>query len=236
VVLLAGATAFSAVVAAIIPNLGWNLLADAISLWFGLFVVDLALAKGRAEAELPAHRAMVDDLVRVRSPISQVLMLFLWEAATMADIPEMRLAARGEGDVAEILSRKALASPAPMRKLGLITGPQASWKDVIFRGLSPEALRLESLIARYITVADSPILAALQGLETSMFADVMRGRIVYADDAILRVVMWRSLIQSLAALDTELEVALTRHPDRGAALGPASYVDLAITFVEQGVA
>lgn len=235
IVLLTGATLFSFVVTAIVPNLGWNLLADSISLWFGYFAIQVALAKERAETERPAHRAMVDDLLRMRSSISQILMLFLCEAATRTDIPQMQAAAHSEGDVAEIMARKALSDPAPMQRLGLVTAPQQSWKNIIFHGLSPQALRLETLIARYVTVADSPVLAALQGLETSMFADYLRGRLVYSDNPISNLMLWRSLIHSLTALDEELEGALAQHTDRGARLGPGSYIDLAINFVEGGV-
>ena len=97
-----------------------------------------------------------------------------------------------------------------------------------------EGLRFEVLIARYINVADAPTLAALQGIETCLFMDVLRGMLVFDDDIILEV-FWRSLIQSLAKLDIELSAMLELHEDRGALLGPASYVDQAIDFIERNV-
>lgn len=108
VVPLAGATAFSLVVVAIHPDLGLNLLADALALWFGLFVVEVAVELARVEARRPAHRAMIDDLLRVRQPIGQILMLALWQAGHVGDLPTMRAASRSDGEVAHILERVRL--------------------------------------------------------------------------------------------------------------------------------
>jgi hypothetical protein len=234
IVPLIGASAFSVIVALFWKDLGLNLVADAAALWFGLFVVEVASEKGRADARKPAHRAMVDDLVRLRTPVTHVLSLLLWETATPSDIPSLRAALRGEGDVAKILARRRLTtSPALMRQLGILSGPQLTWWQVINKALSPQALRLEVLIARYVGVADATTLAALQGLEVCLFMDVLRGRILFDDDLILEV-FWRSLIQSLAALDAELEAALMLHEDRGAVLGPASYIDFPLGQIEKG--
>lgn len=232
---LAGASAFSAIFAVVYPPLGLNLVADALALWFGLFVVEVALEKGRADARKPAHRAMLDDLLRLRQPISQILFLLLWETATKGDIETLHAASRGQCDVAAILARRKLTtSPAPLRQLGILSGPQLTWWQVINVTLSPNSLRLEVLIARYINVADAPTLAALQGIETCLFMDILRGRIIFDDDVILEV-FWRSLIQSVANLDISISEMLEPHDDRGAVLGPASYVDQALQFIEQGV-
>jgi hypothetical protein len=221
---LLGASAFSVVCALVYPELGLNLVADSAALWFGLFVVEVAVEKGRADARRPAHRAMVDDLVRLRGPVDHILMLLLLETARPVDAPTLQAALKGEGDVAKILSRRRLTtSPAPMMQLGVISGGQLTWWQVIHHALSPDALRLEVLIARYIGVADAPTLAALQGLEVCIFSDVLRGRISFDDDIILEV-FWRSLIQSLAALDQELYAALDHHADRAAVLGSDMYV------------
>lgn len=226
IVPLVGATAISVVIAIGWPDFGLNLVADSAALWFGLFVVEVGLTKGRADADKPAHKAMVDDLLRLRQPIDRILYLVLLETATKADVEVMRAAHRGEGDVAAILARLPLTtSPAPMRLLlGHRTGPQQSWKEAIFTYLSPQALRLETLIARYVGVADAPMLAALQGLETCLFMDVIRGIFPF-DDKLMREVFWRSLVESLSALDKELGLALDQHDDRGSLPGHASYAD-----------
>ena len=233
IVPLVGATVFSIVVAFGWQDLGLNLVADCAALWFGLFVVEVAVTKGRAEADKPAHRAMVDDLLRLREPINHILFLLLLETATMADAEVLRAAHRGEVDVAMILTRRKLTSSlAPMRQLGVLGGPQLTWQQVVWTYLSPQALRPETLIARYIAVADSPTLAALQGLETCFFMDTIRGRFPFDDDIVLEI-FWRSLIQSLAALDKELGLALDQHEDRGAILGHAPYAEMALGFIER---
>lgn len=215
-------------------ELGVNLVADMASLWFGLFVVEIALEKDRADMRKPARKAMVDDLIRLRRPITHVLSLILWDAATPDDLPELRLVAKGDGDIAKILARRRLTrSPAPMLQLGVLSGPKLTWWQAINLALSPDALRLEVLIARYITVADAPTLAALQRLEASLFMDVLRGRLVFDDDIMLES-FWRDLIQSLAALDAELEIALREHIDRGAVLGAASYINFVVGQIERG--
>lgn len=231
---LSGASVVSVVIALTYPPLGMNLVADALALWFGLFVVEVALEKGRADVRKPAHRAMVHDLIRLRMPISQILFVLLWETATKDDLETLRAASRGECDVANILARrKLIPSQAPMRQLGIF-GQQLTWWQVINAGLSPRALRLEVLIARYISVADAATLSALQGIETCLFMDVLQGKIAFDDDIILDV-FWRSLIQSLAALDIELAAMLRQHGDLGATLGPATYIDMVIDFIERGV-
>jgi hypothetical protein len=228
IVPLCGATVFSVVVMMIWPDLGLNLFADVLALWFALFAIDIALEKGRAEANRPAHRAMVDDLLRLRRPIDHVLSLMLAETAGPADLPHLSEVAKGHGDVATILARKRLmTSPAPVRQLGWINGPEISWWDAIRLILSPTALRLDILIARYVSVANAETLAALQGLETSAFADFLRGQLSFDDDIVLEI-FWRSLIQSLAKLDAELALALEQHDDRGAIVGPPSYLAMAM--------
>jgi hypothetical protein len=121
-----------------------------------------------------------------------------------------------------------------MKQLGIFSGLQLTWWQVINSALSPHALRLEVLIARYISVADAAMLAALQRLEICQFMDMLRGQLGFDDDIILEV-FWRSLLQSVAALDKELENAVAQHDDRGAVLGPASYIDLAIQFLADGI-
>lgn len=209
-------------------------MADAASLWFGLFVVEVALRKIRDDARRPALRAMVDDLGRLRRPIVHVLSLLLWQTATPADLPHMKAAAAGSGDVSEVLARLHLtASPAAMLELGILTGPHLTWWQVITRTLSPSALRLDVLIARYVSIADAEMLAALQALENCIFMDFVTGRLVFDDDKCL-VIFWRSLIQSLAILDERLTIALREHEGRDAVLGPNSYIDFAIGQIEKG--
>lgn len=228
VVPLVGASVMSVVIALLWKDLGLNLMADAIALWFGLFVVEAAIEKGRAEARRPAHRALIHDLVRVRQPITHLLSLLVGEVVNSDDLPALRVAIKREGDVAAMLARRRLTtSPAPMRQLGILSGPQLTWWQIINSALTPQALRLEVLIARYVTVADAPTLAALQELEVCLFMDVLRGRTAFDDDLILEV-FWRSLIQSLDALDRELERALADHDDIDALLGPGAYLGFAI--------
>lgn len=227
---LAGATVMSLVLTAGYPPLGLNLLSDCLMLGFGLFIVETALAKGRAEVQKPAREAMINDLLRMRGQVDRILFLMLRETANADDLPTLRAAAERDGDVAEILARRRLTtSPAPMRTLGILNGSQLTWQQVIWSGLSPRALRLETLIARYMTVADAQMLAALQQFESTIFTEVIEGRLVF-DDNIMLEIFWRSMIQCLAGLDDELSLAMVRE-ERGS-LRPAQYVDLAMTSME----
>jgi hypothetical protein len=214
------------------PPLGLNLVSDAIALWFGLFIVERALDQGRRAARKPAHQAMVDDLARLRLQVHRILFVMLIDTATESDFPVMRAAATRDGDVAEILARRRLTtSPAPMRLLGILSGPQLTWQQVIWAVLSPQALRLETLVSRYMTVADAPTLAALQAFEAAVFTQVIEGRLVFDDDVILEI-FWRSMIQCLSDLDDEIAIALTRHDDRAVSTGPASYVLSALEHIQ----
>jgi hypothetical protein len=210
-----------------------NLVSDAIALWFGIFVIDIALERQRAEERKPAHQAMVMDLLRLRMPITHILFLLLKETATKADLPVLREALAGNGDVAAILARRALAEAAPARMLGILDGRKPSWKTVVFAGLSPQALRLDVLIARYVSVADVRLLAALQGLETCLLMDLICGRMTFEDVDHLREVMWRSLIQSLDKLDVELRPAMEFASGAKAVLGRDAYMMIAIEWIEQ---
>lgn len=233
-VILAGAAAFSLVLIPFIPDLGWNLLADAIALCFGLFVIDRALAQAAEEAHAPAHKAMVDDLMRLHRQVDRTVFLILRETATEADLDVIRAAARGDGDVAEIMARLPLAAPAPMRLIGWIGAPQMTWGQAIVALLSPTSLRLETLIARYIGTADVKMLAAIQGLESSLMMDLMRGEARPGGSHILAV-FWRSLFQSMESVYRELGPAIDRYEDRGAIKGFAPYLQTPLHFLDEGV-
>lgn len=215
-------------------DVGVNLVADMVSLWFALFIVEIALEKDRSEIQKPARRAMMSDLIRMRRPIVHVMSLLLWDVAEQHDLPELRRAARGEGDIASILARQNLMqSPAPMRQLGVLSGRQMTWWEYISKALSPTALRLDIIIARYVSVADSKLLSTLQEFESSIFMDVLIGKILFDDD-VIKEIFWRSIIQSIASFDMQIEEGLAEHNDISTITGPSSYIDFAVEQIERG--
>lgn len=233
-VVLAAATAASAAVIPFYPDLGWNLFADALALLFATYIVQRVLAEAAEKTNAPAHKAMVDDLLRLHQQVDRFVFLALRETTTEAELDVLRAAARGEGDVSEIIARLPLAAPAPMDLLGWRDQPQATWGQVIARGLSPTALRLETLIARYTSTADPKLRAALHAVENSLLMDFLRGQL-RPGGSHLHPIFWRSLFQSMAKVYAELGPAMDRHADRGSINGPAPYLEGSIHFLEQGV-
>lgn len=231
--MLTGVTLFSLVMVGVLPNLGVNMFSDALALWFGLFVVDISLEKAREESRLPVHQAMVRDVQRLIQPIDQILMLATWCTAEPSDIPTLREAANRRRDVEEILARLDLNSPAPKAQLAIFTPGTVRWREVIFGGLSPKALRLEILIARYVATGDPQLVAAMQALETCLFLEAIRGRIVFSGKYV-PAAYWGSLLQSYAGLRAALEPALAIHQDVGKGLGAGPYAELAANFIERG--
>lgn len=214
--LLLGATAFTLVVAAFCRELGLSLFANALGVWFAVFVIDRALDQVEADRLRPAHEMLMLEAQRIHNNVALVLGELLRVTATQSDVPVLRDATAGDYGpaLAQVLQRANLRGASfQLKPPGIEDGPDSQaflpWGTVLELEFGDRLRdRVNSFITRYVTVAEPDLLVSVQQLESAglvIFASV-DGLIPGAE--LIPAMTWSDLLDRIRQLQDAYDRSL----------------------------
>lgn len=164
---LAWFSAVSVIVAGAWPDLGLNLMADSIALWFGVFVVDHAMEEQRRRERAPALRACYAEATDIMYRTISLCRMAVEIGARAEHVEVLRevQASREWGKLAPLAAGIDVRAFGPMVWVPGDSSTYMTWREIlIFKG-DTILKGIDRFISRYAGTADSELVELMQQLE-----------------------------------------------------------------------
>ncbi|MBL8555557.1 MAG: hypothetical protein JNL41_14880 [Phenylobacterium sp.] len=191
------------------PDLGINMMADSLALWFGVFVVDQAISAEQEAHGAPIRRLMLREATSIQRRLSHLLTMSLHRVSGGREEMLERFR-KGELPIgALLLNGLEMQADSSYRTFDAQGEARiVTWSKIYINLGGALHTETDVFITRYITVASVDLMAAMLQLGR---AELMRS---FQKDSILRFTkkvspkLWMELLRAERDLSTAIRAAI----------------------------